>query len=123
MEYEQARGLRAAGARRDGTFVATASKTVAAPVARLFAAFAEEGLRERWLPDAQLAERLSKPPRSIRFEQSDGTRVAATFAEQTAGKAQVAVEHARLPDEQSAAAVKRLWRDRLSALKALLEEQ
>jgi uncharacterized protein YndB with AHSA1/START domain len=37
----------------------SASKTVAAPVERLFAAFVDADLRERWLPDAGLRERTS----------------------------------------------------------------
>src|SRR5918992_6365900 len=37
VEYEQSRGVRRAGVRRDGTFEVTASKTVAVPCDRLFA--------------------------------------------------------------------------------------
>jgi hypothetical protein len=62
LGYERARGLRAPGQRRDG-FVAGASRTVAVEVERLFEAFTDDALRERWLPGAELrlrtAERLT----------------------------------------------------------------
>ena len=62
--YERARGLRAPGQRPDGWSV-TASKTVAVPVERLYAAFGDDGLRERWLPGAELHLRgTASPPKS-----------------------------------------------------------
>src|SRR5512146_48686 len=48
--YEQARGLRAAHERSDG-FAATASRTVHAPVDRLFDAWRDAQSRGRWLLD------------------------------------------------------------------------
>ena len=50
VAYEQARGLRAPGQRRGGHFEVSASKTVAVPVERLYEAFADPAVRERWLP-------------------------------------------------------------------------
>ncbi len=41
VEYEEARGLRDAGVRPDGTFAGGASKTIAVPVQRLFDAFVD----------------------------------------------------------------------------------
>src|SRR5829696_9174556 len=52
VAYEQARGLRVPGQRRGGHFEVNASKTVAVPVERLYEAFADPALRERWLPGA-----------------------------------------------------------------------
>ena len=51
--YERARGLRAPGERPDG-FAVGATRTVAVPVERLFAAFDDEGERARLLPGAEL---------------------------------------------------------------------
>ena len=64
VEYEQERGLRPPGLRPDGTFAVTTSKTVAVPVTRLFDAFANPRLRERWLPGAVMRERTSQRGRS-----------------------------------------------------------
>ena len=122
VEYEQARGLRDAGVRPDGTFAGGASKTVAVPVARLFEAFDDTTIRERWLPGAVMRVRTSQPGRSARFDWDDGaSRVNVTFAALGDGRSQVAVEHDHLPDAQAAADRKAFWRERLTALKSLLE--
>lgn len=123
VEYEQARGVREAGVRPGGTFTVTASKTVAVPVERLFQAFTDAALRERWLPGAALRERTATPGRTARFDWGDGsTRVNASFAATAGGKSQVAVEHERLPDSPAAERQKAFWQERLAALKTLLEE-
>ncbi|HEY8340261.1 MAG TPA: DUF4287 domain-containing protein [Egibacteraceae bacterium] len=122
VEYEQARGVRQPGVRRDGTFTVGTSKTVAVPVERLSAAFVDPVERARWLPDVALRERTATPGRSARFDCDDGaTRVAVTFAALDAGRSRVAVEHERLPDPATAQERKDFWIARLAALKAILE--
>lgn len=122
VEYEQARGLRDPGVRPDGTFEVSTSKTVAVPVERLFAAFTDQQLRERWLPGVALRERTSQPGRSARFDWEDGaTRVNVTFAPTGEARSQVALSHERLPDAGAAEHAKAYWRERVAALKALLE--
>jgi hypothetical protein len=122
VEYEQARGLRDPGVRRDGTFEVSASKTVAAPAERVFAAFVDADLRERWLPHAEMQERATDPGRVARFDWEGGaSRVVATFAAIGEVKTQVAVQHERLSDAKAAGETKAFWRERLSGLKALLE--
>ncbi len=122
VEYEQARGLRDAGVRPDGTFAGGASKTVAVPVARLFEAFDDIAVRERWLPGAAMRVRTSQASRSARFDWDDGaSRVNVTFNALAHGKSQVAVEHDHLPDARAAAQRTAFWRERLTALKSLLE--
>ena len=75
VTYERARGLRAVGEGPNG-FTVTASKTVAVPVDRLYEAFMDRSLRERWLPEAELRERTATKPRSARFDWGDGTHQA-----------------------------------------------
>jgi uncharacterized protein YndB with AHSA1/START domain len=121
VSYERARGLRAVGERSDG-FAVSAQRTVAVPVERLFDAFADESLRGRWLPDGELRERTARRPRSARFDWSEGeTRVNVTFVDKGGAASTVAVEHARLADAAQAERMKAYWRERLTALKALLE--
>lgn len=80
VDYEQARGMRAPGGSRDGTFAVGTSKTVAVPVERLFEAFVDAELRERWLPGAVMRERTSQTGRSAHFDWADGaTRVNVGF--------------------------------------------
>ena len=122
VDYEQARGLRPPGGRRDGTFAVSASITVEAPVERLFAACLNPKIRARWLPGAVMRERTSIPGRSARFDWEDGsTRVNFGFNAKGQGKSQIALLHERLSDPKAAAAVQAYWRERLAALKVLLE--
>lgn len=122
VEYEQARGLRQPGVRAGGTFTGGASKTIAVPVERLFAAFTDPSVRDRWLPDLTLSERSSRPGRSVRFDVSDGARLSVTFDAKGDTKAGVAVEQERLPDTEAADHAKAAWRERLTVLKHLLED-
>jgi uncharacterized protein YndB with AHSA1/START domain len=122
VSYERARGLRPAHGGRDGLFSVSASKTLDAPAERVFKAFTDAALRQRWLPGGELRERTSQPGRSARFDWGDGTtRVNVGFYPKGERRSQVAVAHERLPDAEAAEEMKHHWRERLNALKALLE--
>jgi hypothetical protein len=122
VAYEQARGLRAPGQRRGGLFEVNASKTVAVPVERLYEAFVDPVLRERWLPGATLEVRSARPGRSIRANWDDGsTRLVVDFSARGEAKSQVALVHERIPDAATAEELKAWWRGRVAALKQLLE--
>jgi uncharacterized protein YndB with AHSA1/START domain len=119
--YEQARGLRAPGEHADG-FTVSASRTIAVPIERLFEAFDDTVLREQWLPQAELRLRTATTPKSARYDWEDGsTRVNVGFVDMGATKSRVALAHERLPDADSADAMKAWWRERLTALKSQLE--
>jgi uncharacterized protein YndB with AHSA1/START domain len=122
VTYERERGLRRPGSGRDGVFEASASKTVAVPVERLYEAFVDPAQRERWLPGAVLRERTTQPGRSARFDWEDGsTRVVVGFEAKGAEKSVAALIHEKLPDAAAAERSKSYWRERLVALKELLE--
>jgi uncharacterized protein YndB with AHSA1/START domain len=119
--YERARGLRAVGEHPDG-FTITASKTVAVPVQQLFDAFVDESLLERWLPDGQLRQRTATKPKSARFDWGDGeTRVNVVFTAKGEAKSVAALQHVRLADAAQAERMKAFWRERVAALKEVLE--
>jgi hypothetical protein len=121
VTYERIRGGRAVGERPDG-FAITASKTVAVPVDRLYEAFLEESLRERWLPVGELRERTASKPRSARFDWGDGeTRVNVGFTAKGEAKSAVALAHERLADAEESERMRAFWRERLTALKDVLE--
>ena len=121
VSYERARDRRAVGQRPEG-FSVTASRTVAVPVDRLYDAFVDASLRERWLQDGDLRERTATKPKSARFDWGDGdTRVIVGFEPKGAAKSTVALEHERLSDAQEAERMKAHWRERLTALKAQVE--
>jgi len=121
ITYERARGLRAVGEHPDG-FTVTASKTVSVPVERLYEAFVDDSLRRRWLPDGELRERISSKPKSARFDWGDGeTRVVVAFIAKGEAKSAAALQHERLSDGQEAERMKAFWRERVAALKEVLE--
>jgi hypothetical protein len=119
--YERARGLRAPGEHAEG-FAVTASRTIAVPVERLFAAFEEPELREQLLPGADLRTRTATAPKSARYDWEGGsTRVIVGFEGLGESKSRVALSHERLPDADTAEGMKTWWRERLTALKSELE--
>lgn len=110
--YERVRGLRAPGQRPDG-FAVSASKTIAVPVERLFEAFDDPALRERWLSGAQLHPRRATAPKSARYDwEQGGSRVNVGFDSVTDVKSRVTVSHERLPDAGTAHELKAWWRRR-----------
>jgi uncharacterized protein YndB with AHSA1/START domain len=119
--YELARGLRVVGEKPDG-FAITTAKTVAVPVERLYDAFVDESLRERWLPGGELRERTATKPKSARFDWGESqTRVNVTFLAKSEGKSTLALEHRRLADADEAVRMKAYWRQRVAALQEVLE--
>lgn len=123
VEYEQARGIRPPGARPDGTFTVTASKTLHVPVAQLYAAFTDSRRRRTWLAGSRMRKRTGEKGRSARFDWEGGeTRLNATFVAAGRGKSQVGVEHTHLPDAKAAEKMKSFWRERLTLLKRTLEQ-
>ena len=121
VEYEQARGIRPPGVRRNGTFEVSTSKTISVPVDRLFDAFVNSRERRKWLTDGKMSLRTSQPGRSARFDWEDGsTRVNVGFIDK-GEKSAIAVAHERLPNSASAEATKGVWRERLAELKSFLE--
>ena len=121
VSYERARGMRARHQMRDG-FSISATKTVAVPQERAFAAVTDARLRGRWLPDAPMRQRPTRAASSARFDWSDPpSRVIVGVAPKGADKSLVYVTHERLPDAESGERLKSTWRDSLVELKAFLE--
>jgi uncharacterized protein YndB with AHSA1/START domain len=121
VSFERARGRRAVGEYPDG-FRISVSKTVAVPVDRLYAAFANGSSRKRWLPHGALRTRTAMEPKSIRFDWDDGeTRVNVFFTAKDETKSTVSIQHERLADGEEAERMRAYWRERLTALKGALE--
>ena len=98
-----------------------ASKTVAVPVERLYEAFTDPDLRERWLPGATVEiRRPSRPSRSGPLGRRL-TRLVVWFTARGESKSQAALVHERIPDAGTADKLKRFWRERMADLKQLLE--
>lgn len=121
--YEMAIGRRQPGQRPDG-YAVSASRTIAVPIERLYAAFVDEAERGEWLAGVILRLRTATPYRTARFDWEDGsTRVAVGFSARDAARSTVALEHSRLADDEAASRQKTFWRERLDALRDRLEAE
>ncbi|HKB00568.1 MAG TPA: hypothetical protein VKD90_00045 [Gemmataceae bacterium] len=120
--YEQARGVRVKHQTADG-FTAGASKTVAAPVATLFRAWADAKRRAQWLPDAaSVTVRSATQNKSLRLVWTDGSSVIAVqFYPNRAGKSKVTIERRRLKSEKEVGQVKAYWAAALEKMRSVLE--
>lgn len=114
--YERIKGLRAIGQRRSGAWEAGRSRTLAVPVARLFAAWHDPKQRRRWLPEPKLVVRTATPDRSLRITWPDGTSVECWFTAKGPARSSVAVTHTRLASPADAERRKAYWGERLDAL-------
>ncbi|HEY5873917.1 MAG TPA: hypothetical protein VIT64_01395 [Ilumatobacteraceae bacterium] len=121
--FERSRGMRAVGERcgPDG-FVASASKTIAAPADEIFRAVVDPGWRARWLPDLELIERSVTEPKSARFDVENGrTRLLVSVTPKAVAKATIAAEHSRLAGPEELEQQRAFWRAALVVLKDDLE--
>ncbi len=118
--YERIAGLRAIGQRRDGTYEAGKSKVFRAPVSRVYRAFRDARTRRRWLSDVDLTVRTAVPNKSMRVTWPDGTSVEWYFVPKGEARCQVAVQHVKLGDRESAERMKAYWGERLGELERLL---
>jgi hypothetical protein len=118
--YERIKGLRDVGQRRDGTYEASKSKTVAAPASTVFKAVADARQRRKWLPDAKPTIRTKVPNKSVRLTWDDGTSVEIYLVPKGSAKTQVAIQHTKLAGKDDIARRKAYWNERLSALATLV---
>ncbi len=119
--YEQARGLRQKHETAEG-YKISRSKTVAVPIATLYNAWHDAKLRGRWLDEGPLVVRKATRNKSMRITWCDKkTSVEANFYAKGNAKAQVTVEHNKLPDAKRCEQMKKYWSNTLDRLKAFLE--
>jgi uncharacterized protein YndB with AHSA1/START domain len=119
--YERIKGLRAIGQRRSGLYEAGKSKTFSVPVTRLYEAFSDARMRQRWLPDVDLTIRTATREKSMRMTWPDRTSLVVGFTSRGSMKSQVALSHEKLPDQASVTRMKEYWSERLAELATLLE--
>jgi uncharacterized protein YndB with AHSA1/START domain len=123
VTYEQERGLREVNQRSDG-FAVSVSRTIAAPVDRLYEAWSTAMERSQWLAEPRLQIRKATENELLRITWSDGlSSVEVNFYEKAKGsKTQVTVEHSRLRSAEDVEKKREFWIGRLTLLRSLLEE-
>jgi hypothetical protein len=118
--YERIKGIRARGQRRDGTYEASKSRTFNVPVKSLFDAWADAGVRDRWLDADGVKVRTATAPKSMRLGWTDGSIVTVWFEPKGNSKSTVALAHTKLPDRAAADRFKEYWAAQLDALGEVL---
>ena len=118
--YQWDRGLRGRGKKADG-FEVGISKTMAVPVEILFAAWLDDGLREKWLKE-KITITKSTENKSVRVRWIDNsTRLSVDVYPKGDSKSQMVVQHLKIADSEMAARMKEFWAERLNSLKSTLE--
>jgi hypothetical protein len=121
--YEQAKGLREKHQTSRG-YQASASKTIAVPIAKLYKAWSDPRLRGKWLIGAKsMAIRKATPNKAMRITWTDGkTSVEVGFYAKGAAKSQVAVQHSKLASAKDVEFFKKCWKAALEKLEAMLDK-
>jgi hypothetical protein len=121
VAYEHERGIREKFQKCDGEFSASGSRTMAAPMSKAFAAWTDDKLRRRWLPDGKLEITTATPGKYVRGKWG-ASRLSVGFVGKGAAKTQVAVDHGKLPSSRESARMKSYWFSALNRLQEMLEE-
>ena len=118
--YEQQRGLRDEHEKPEG-YQISVSRTVSAPLAKLYKTFENEKSRAKWLAEDGLIVRKATANKSLRVTWKDGkTSLEINFYDKGDDKSQVVVQHSKLPDAKSAAKMKTYWGKALNRLREVL---
>jgi hypothetical protein len=120
VAYEHERGIRQKFQKCDGEFSASGSRTMAVPMAKAFAAWTDEKLRKRWLPDGKLEITTATPGKYVRGKW-DASRLSVGFYSKGSKKTQVAVDHGKLASSRESAKMKSHWFEALDRLQKMLE--
>jgi uncharacterized protein YndB with AHSA1/START domain len=122
VSYEQARGLREKYQKPAG-YQISVSRTVNAPVAKLYKSFADARSRSSWLSDDGFIVRTKTTDKSLRVTWGDNkSSLEINFYPKAADKTQVVVQHSKLPDAKSSAKMKTYWGKALDRLRTSLEK-
>ncbi len=117
VAYERFRGPREVGQRRGRGYDVNKSKTIGVSVSRLYSAFEDPALRDRWLSDIDLTIRTATQDKSMRCRLADDVALDVHFAAKGDAKSTVSLQLRNLPDRGTADEMWLLWADRLDGLK------
>ena len=115
--YERLIGRRAANQRNDGTFSASASKTINAGAADVYKALVDDDARSAWLDDGVVTFRTGSEPKSARFDDLEAGLIIAFFLTAKGDdKTSVQVQAEKLESKEAGEEWKAAWKPRLAKL-------
>ena len=120
VTYEKARGLREQHQRPDG-YQISKGKTFQASALPVFNAINDPTERSEWLPSLDITITTARPGKSIRATVSDGTRLDVNIYAKGEERTQIAIQHEKIPDADTAETWKTFWTHALDSLKKKLE--
>jgi hypothetical protein len=119
VEYERARGLRTKNQKADG-FTVSASKTLPASLASVYAATSDAAKRKAWFPRGSFAVSSQTENKYVNGAWNDSARINIGFYSKGANKAQIAIQVSKLSDAAAVDSERELWKLALAKLEALL---
>jgi hypothetical protein len=110
VEYEKERGIRDAHQKCTGEYSASGSRTIAVPVAKAYAAWANRTFRTKWLGAAVMDISTQTENKSIRAAwDGNKSRVSIMFYPKGPEKTQVVIDHMKLADSGECTKMKDYW--------------
>ncbi len=92
------------------------------PLSKIYAAWHDPKIRNRWLKDHAISIRKATPKKTMRVTWIDGkTNLDVYFYDKGAGKSQIVVDHTKLANASAAKKMKEYWKKNLERLQTLLE--
>lgn len=122
VEYERARGLRVPHQTSKG-FTVSASKTIAASAAQLYAACATAAKRRQWFPKGTFEPSSQVKKKSLRGAWNGSARLEIGFYAKSAGKAQMAIAVSKLAKESQVEHERAAWKAALARLQTQIERR
>jgi hypothetical protein len=121
VEFERAHGLREVNQKCDGSYSATASRTLPVTLEALYQAWHDPKQRRQWLSVADVTLRTATANKSMRLTWEDGMSiVCVNFYSKGPAKAQVTIEHNKLKNAASVMRMKAYWAEIMEELKEFL---
>lgn len=118
--YEQARGKREKHERVGGTYDVSVSRTLEAPVSRVFKAWQDAKVLAKWLGEAPEVRSATTNKYMHLTWVDKKTNLDLNFYSKSSTKSQIVVQHGKLPNAQAAAKMKTYWSKNLDRLKEFL---
>jgi hypothetical protein len=119
VEYERARGLRERHEQAEG-FSVSASKTIDLPLSKLFAAVANDAMRNKWFPWLVFEPSSQTKDKYFRGPWRDGARLEISFYAKGAGKSQINVQINKMAKKSDVEKERAAWKKALEKLEQLV---